>query len=69
MNKFIGLIIILGNILKIPTIILAICSFIFDKELRDWIFITYIRYIILLMAIIVILSGILEYLAKKEKEK
>ncbi|MBF0576014.1 hypothetical protein [Dysgonomonas sp. GY617] len=68
MNKFKGFIIMIGNLLRIPIIILAICSFVFDKELRDWTFITYILYIILLMAIIVILSGILEYL-EKNKEK
>lgn len=69
MNKFKGLIVTLGDILKIPTIILAICSFVFDRELRNWVAITYVRYIILLMAIIVISSGILEYLEKRRRKK
>lgn len=62
------IIIKLGNILLIPTCILAICSFLFDKELVNFPFITEIRFVILISALLLVFSGILQLLDKRSKK-
>ena len=53
----------------IPVFILGGCSFIFDKELKKFPLIFYIRCTILVFAIIVVIGGFLELIRKLKKMK
>ncbi len=55
--------------LMIPIIILAGCSMLFERELKDVPYIIYIRYVLLILLIIGVISGILEYLEKRRRKK
>ena len=54
------IIIKLGDKLFIPVIILGGCSFVFDKELVNFPYIFYIRCFMVLLAAILVLSGLLQ---------
>jgi hypothetical protein len=57
----------LGNKLLFPLILLGSISFVFDKELANFPFITLIRIIILIMAIIVVSGGIVQLIDINKK--
>ena len=50
----------LGNKLFIPVIVLGGCSLVFEKELVNFPYIFYIRCFIVLLAAILVLSGLLQ---------
>jgi hypothetical protein len=59
----------LGDKLMIPVFILAGCSFIFDEELKNFPFIVYVRWLILILAILLVISGIFHFFDKKSKKE
>jgi hypothetical protein len=58
----------LGYKIMIPVAILAGISFVFDKELSGFHWVFYARCILLIFAILLIISGILEFIDKYLKK-
>lgn len=54
----------LGNKIMIPVLILAGCSFLFERELEKFTFIVYVRWFILVLAILLVISGIFHFFDK-----
>jgi hypothetical protein len=59
----------IGKKLLIPVIILGGCSFVFDAESKGVPYIIYIRWGILILAIILMISGILQFFDDNSKNK
>ena len=55
-----------ANFLFIPIIILGGISLVFEKELSSFQFITPLRWIILICAVVIVISGIIDLVHKKK---